>query len=207
MPTLKREWIKVADLPGAPFRGAFPDYKAKLLPVQAGQTIRVPKDTKLFRMKTGAFLSKRTYRVKVDHVLTGSDMTHLGHKNRVTNPQPRWPGSGGYWTEADINDVEVEGAWVWCQPWIERERGWGVRPDGYTLHTDKDGAKRMLAKMRKREASEGYSAANVPDEYSEPSGKPYRCFITDPAELAAIEKAKDGVWGKNGNTTPPEWRD
>lgn len=52
------------------------------------------------------------------------------------------------------------------QEWLESERGWGVRPDGYSLHRTPDDCVRYIKE---------YWAAmpdEVPDEYSRPDGSP-----------------------------------
>jgi len=57
---------------------------------------------------------------------------------------------------------------VVVQKWEESERGWGVRPDGYSIHlTDAD----RHAYINKYWDSMPKSF--VPDEYSRPSGTPY----------------------------------
>lgn len=43
----------------------------------------------------------RTYKIVVDHVLNGTS----GEGVASINPSVRWPGSGGYWCEVDINDI------------------------------------------------------------------------------------------------------
>lgn len=39
---------------------------------------------------------------------------HQSLRLHTQNPKVRWAGSGGYWVEADINDVEVVGWYVDC---------------------------------------------------------------------------------------------
>lgn len=60
---------------------------------------------------------------------------------------------------------------VVVQKWEESERGWGVRPDGYSLHaTDED----RLAYIK---AYWDSMPDSPPDEYSRPSGSPYQAEI------------------------------
>lgn len=85
------------------------------LPVKRGDTVTILKGTKIRTTSPGIttpYLTKtagRTYKVKVDHVLNG--MNHpVGHPRHtkgyeVHNPSVRWPGTGGYWHEVDINDI------------------------------------------------------------------------------------------------------
>lgn len=74
---------------------------------------------------------------------------------------------------------------VLCQKWEESERGWGTRPDGYSLH--------LSEASRKQFISEYWSSMPdaVPDEYSRPDGTPYRCEV-DTAVYKAVKKSKNG---------------
>lgn len=75
-------------------------------------------------------------------------------------------------------------AW-WCQKWEESERGWGTRPDGFSLHLTEGDLKRFVEEYWDRMPN------SVPDEYSKPDGDPYLCPVND--HIYAIIKA-----GKNG---------
>lgn len=77
---------------------------------------------------------------------------------------------------------------VICQKWEESERGWGCRPDGFSLHlTEDDRASFVYAHWETLPDS-------VPDEYSRPSGTPFECPVTD-ALFERIKAAKNGVYG------------
>ena len=60
---------------------------------------------------------------------------------------------------------------VVCQEWELSERGWGIRPDGYSLHLSEDSRteyeKSYWARENKR------NTGGIPNEYSRPSGTPY----------------------------------
>lgn len=76
---------------------------------------------------------------------------------------------------------------VVVQKWEESERGWGVRPDGYSVHPNGAALKRYVS---------AYWAGmpnQAPDEYSRPSGTPY---VT---ELEVDFAGKDGIryWQNN----------
>ncbi len=62
---------------------------------------------------------------------------------------------------------------VVVQKWEESERGWGVRPDGFSLHmTDEDREafiKEYWDSMPKK----------APDEYSRPAGTPYKAEVDE----------------------------
>ena len=60
-----------------------------------------------------------------------------------------------------------------CQKWEESERGWGTRPDGYSLHVGLD----ALAAYKK--ACWDRMPPDAPDEYSRTDGEPYECPVTD----------------------------
>lgn len=60
-------------------------------------------------------------------------------------------------------------AQVVYQTWVESERGWGTRPDGYSIHLSLDDRDRFIQEYWDSLPDE------VPDEYSLPYGdaKPY----------------------------------
>jgi hypothetical protein len=61
------------------------------------------------------------------------------------------------------------------QDWLESERGWGIRPDGFSLHISRAALEEYL--KRKRELTE--RTDTVPDSYSRPDGQPYGVDVTD----------------------------
>lgn len=81
----------------------------------------------------------------------------------------------------------------WAQTWTESERGWGQRPDGYTLHKTKEDIGFFLERMRAQEA-EDYKGL-TPDEYSFPDSPPTLVEITDPATIASLLASTEGIWG------------
>jgi hypothetical protein len=68
-------------------------------------------------------------------------------------------------------------ALVLCQRWLESERGWGVRPDGYSIHPSVEALKEFVAKYNETLPKE------VPDEYSRPQGDPYWSTIELDADI------------------------
>lgn len=98
-------------------------------------------------------------------------------------------------TEKGGVDFQAPGLFVWIQEWEESERGWGVRPDGYTIHLKQQDIQSFLADMRAREAARGVTG--VPDEYSRPSGEPFEALIEDAELIARVKKAAFGLWGPN----------
>ncbi len=77
-------------------------YDRKDLPIQAGDSVKIAKGTLVKNVQTGTKLAGRSYTVKVHHILSGVTISGVAE----ANPTIVWAGTGGYWSEADINDVE-----------------------------------------------------------------------------------------------------
>ena len=88
------------------------------------------------------------------------------------------------------------------QKWEESERGWGTRPDGYTLHMKREDVGAFLRAMRERE-KKSYGGC-VPDEYSMPCGEPYEWDCSNDVLVAEIEKSENGIWGQGRNPPKPK---
>ena len=73
------------------------------------------------------------------------------------------------------------------QYWIESERGWGIRPDGYTLHLTLLDRKQFVAAYWARMPDE------VPDEYSRPDG-PSETIDVDEATYIEVKNSISGIW-------------
>jgi hypothetical protein len=78
---------------------------------------------------------------------------------------------------------------VYCQVWEESERGWGVRPDGYSLHLTLDDVKSHIAEYWKKQKKH---SPEVPDEYSRPCGEPYLTEVNR-AIHQQVKDSKNGV--------------
>jgi hypothetical protein len=85
-----------------------------MLPVKAGDKVTIRKDATVKTSQGKILTMKNNRRVKVHHVLNGYtvDAADRAYRERhglpdvgVVNPKVVWAGSGGYWHEADINDV------------------------------------------------------------------------------------------------------
>ena len=79
---------------------------------------------------------------------------------------------------------------VIVQKWEESERGWGARPDGYSVHKSMADLRQYLADEREAERRRNPSGI-VPDEYSRTCGSPYEVDV-DAAAFEAIGE-KNGV--------------
>jgi len=93
----------------------------------------------------------------------------------------------------------TEGTKVWVQMWVESEKSWGIRPDGYTLHLGRKDISLFVTAMRAGEAK--IHGDVVPDEYSYPDRDPYEAIITDAEVLKTLRTSEHGIWGP-GRTAP-----
>lgn len=72
------------------------------------------------------------------------------------------------------------------QLWEESERGWGIRPDGYSLHLNEEDRKNYVSDFNKTLPS------YVPDEYSRVSGSP-TIIDVDSKLYKEIKASKNGI--------------
>lgn len=75
---------------------------------------------------------------------------------------------------------------VYKQDWEESERGWGVRPDGYSLHATLSDCKEYI------EAYWKSMPDYIPDEYSRPVGKTLLIVVDEDIYKKVLER-KPGV--------------
>ena len=64
---------------------------------------------------------------------------------------------------------------VVIQNWEESERGWGTRPDGFTIHIDKDQHAKYVAWYYKTFNNK----SSAPDEYTRVCGDPIEVEVSD----------------------------
>jgi hypothetical protein len=84
----------------------------KVLPIKNGDVVTIRKGTLVWH-RGEKNPAGRTFKVKVDHILSGVTLTdgdrayneRHGRSGSDVNPRVVWAGSGGYWSEADINDI------------------------------------------------------------------------------------------------------
>jgi hypothetical protein len=79
------------------------------------------------------------------------------------------------------------------QKWEESERGWGTRPDGYSLHCSLSDRATFIRKYWDGMPDE------VPDEYSRPCGAPY-AWNADEETYKKVQESTNGIWCRG---TPP----
>ncbi len=73
----------------------------------------------------------------------------------------------------DKQQIESGDHPVVVEKWEESERGWGTRPDGFSLHFSLGCLERYIKKYWDGMPDE------APDEYSRPSGTPYEAEVSD----------------------------
>ena len=73
-----------------------------------------------------------------------------------------------------------------AQRWEESERGWGVRPDGYSLHRTEEDLKAFI------KAHWDSLPDDPPDCYSRPSGAFFTIQLTE--EISNDIGTKKGCW-------------
>lgn len=89
--------------------------------------------------------------------------------------------------------------YVICQVWEESERGWGCRPDGFTLHLTREDRDAFVEAFWKRQKEQ--LGASTPDEYTRTSGDPYKCPVNE-AILAQITESENGTWSRGSAPWP-----
>ena len=80
-------------------------HELQTLPIRAGDVVTIPKGCRVISSYYGERYSKRSYRVHVDHVTTGSNPMN-GQPAR--NPMVVWDGSGDYENAVDINELTLD---------------------------------------------------------------------------------------------------
>ena len=73
--------------------------------------------------------------------------------------------------------------------WVESERGWGIRPDGVSLHHHDNMAKHYIRSYWNDMPDE------TPDEYSRPNSDPTPVEISDDLYEEMETLRKKGVFG------------
>jgi hypothetical protein len=79
----------------------------KSLPIKKGMVVTIKKGTMIHTIGKEPRPAGRTYKVTVNHVTSGYTQHRAHHGDIVPSQNPTivWPGTGGYWTSADINDI------------------------------------------------------------------------------------------------------
>jgi hypothetical protein len=75
------------------------------------------------------------------------------------------------------------------QPWLESERGWGQRPDGYSIHLTLGDCRRFIEEYWRTMPS------GIPDEYSAPAGSPQERYVDESIYLKLQRARTRGKYG------------
>lgn len=102
------KWRELQGLP-EPTVKFFGQFEESELPIKPGMMITIRKGTVIQTTdaKQREKIATKTYKVRVHHILVGVTR-HLNYHREVVdfqNPRIRWVGTGGYWYDADINDI------------------------------------------------------------------------------------------------------
>lgn len=99
----------------------------------------------------------------------------------------------GKFNEKKINQKQ----YLYVVAWEESERGWGVRPDGCSVHLSEKSAMDFIKRQQ-----DSLPKGVVPDEYSRPSGKPYLVEVSKSLYNYVISKGEDkaDTWLSVNNT-------
>lgn len=81
---------------------------------------------------------------------------------------------------------------LWVQEWVESERGWGTRPDGFTVHRKLEDVEMFHLELRREEKKQHNGV--IPDVYSYPVGSPFELELPDEA---APEFGVHGEWARH----------
>jgi len=85
---------------------------------------------------------------------------------------------------------------VIAQDWEESEAGWGVRPDGFTLHLTLDDHKAFVEAFWKRQRAA--LGERTPPEYTRTSGEPKLVEVNEKIYRKLVKlKDKHGMWNES----------
>ena len=94
---------------------------------------------------------------------------------------------------------------VTLQAWEESEAGWGIRPDGWTLHLDEEACKRYIEnqwKTQKAYFDKELGPGITPGDYTRTSGDTRQVIVSEKVYQKLLKNAdNNGIWGK-GNSAP-----
>jgi hypothetical protein len=79
---------------------------------------------------------------------------------------------------------------VIIQKWEESERGWGTRPDGWTMHLSEAHRVKFCEEFWARQPK-----GAVPDEYTRECGAPYEATV-DEETYQELVAEKGSMWGE-----------
>jgi hypothetical protein len=85
------------------------------------------------------------------------------------------------------------------QDWVERERGWGMRPDGFTLHLTAEARNAYIKWYNETFNNLPYA----PDEYTKAEGEAKLVQVSEKIYKKLLKhKDKHGLWGRGASWCP-----
>ena len=88
---------------------------------------------------------------------------------------------------------------VLAQDWTERERGWGMRPDGFTLHLTIEARNAYI----KAYNAKYNNLPSAPDEYTHADGEAKLVQVSEKIYRKLVKhKDKNGLWGSGASYAP-----
>jgi hypothetical protein len=88
---------------------------------------------------------------------------------------------------------------VFAQDWDESERGWGVRPDGFTLHLTREDLDEYVKAANARQKAyfdKELGPGITPGEYTRTSGSPQEITVNHKIYRKLVKyKDRKGLWG------------
>lgn len=87
---------------------------------------------------------------------------------------------------------------VICQKWEESERGWGTRPDGFSLHVSREALTKFIREIYEPRQKETV----IPDEYDRPDGTPYDINVSDEVYADLVANGGSRRYYRHNYTTP-----
>jgi len=90
------------------------------------------------------------------------------------------------WTDDWMGEEVMANKLLWIQAWEESERGYGIRSDGYSMHSSKADVQKFIKKYWDSMPDA------VPGSYSRPTGLPFQAEV-EPGYYSRVENSTDGM--------------
>jgi len=90
---------------------------------------------------------------------------------------------------------------VVVQKWEESERGWGTRPDGYSIFLSETAHRAYMQAFSDKQQADYARTKTVPEEYTRPDGEAYLADV-DEETYNKLKASPNGVLSFNSNNYP-----
>lgn len=111
-----------------------------------------------------------------------------GRKFAPVSPNEAEKAGGNEWT----SELQL----VICQLWYESERGWGWRPDGFSLHLTEQDRLAFIRRYWEEMPNE------TPSEYSKETKEPFNVGVT-PEIYERLKASEHGIWSSGSGWPEP----